>query len=67
MSDGSESVHGGNRLSQALSYSIFMKRGEVGQLTVTLAPWSPLHDAGLIMARETRDASALQCQRPRSC
>ena len=37
MSDGSESVHGGNRLSQALSYSIFMKRGEVSQLTVTLA------------------------------
>ena len=36
MSDGSESVHGGNRLSQALSYSIFMKRGEVSQLTVTL-------------------------------
>ena len=37
MSDGSESVHGGSRLSQALSYSIFMKRGEVSQLTVTLA------------------------------
>jgi len=37
MSDSSESVHGGNRLSQALSYSIFMKRGEVSQLTVTLA------------------------------
>ena len=35
MSDGSESVHGGNRLSQALSYSIFMKR-DVSQLTVTL-------------------------------